>query len=127
VFDVSSIIRFFFGMYEKEPYSIDAYKKRLAHKAPIIYVATKDNKIIGDSVSYAEDGSLYIWIMGVLQECRRKGIGTKLLDRNELYARENGLRAVTTKVFNVSPEMQNLLKKRGYQLMQVDASEIHKK
>lgn len=65
--------------------------------------------------------------MGVNERYRGKGIGNALLEENEKYAEKEGLSSVTVKVYNVSQEMQDLLKWRGYEISEVEKSESDSK
>ena len=114
----------FSGMYEDEPYSLKHYRKELSDKNTVIYLARDGQKLVGASISFEREGGLYVWIMGTLRDYRRRGIATTLLKFNEDYARKNDLKSITTRVYNVSREMQRLLKRRGYQ---VDVSKTDEK
>lgn len=113
----------FKGMYEQESYSLEHYKEKLKDLEPKIFIAKFNGEIIGDSISFDKNGSLYIWIMGVLKEHRKKGIATKLFENNEQFARTNKYKSVTVKVYNVSKEMLRVLLARGYQITNVEQSE----
>lgn len=128
---LSEIVDFNFGifdgMYEDEPYSQEQYKEKLKDKEPIILIAEDDGKILGDSISFARDGSYYIWILGVSSEYRGKGIGNSLIEANEEIAKEHKFKKVIVKVYNVSEEMQGLLKKRGYEVIKTKESDVDPK
>lgn len=113
----------FVGMYENEPYSFDQYQERLEGKNYFVLSALLQDRLVGDAVSYIEGGSLYLWIMGVDKDFRRQGIAKKLLESTKKIAQENNLSQITTKVYDVSPEMKNLLLKIGFKLERVEASE----
>ena len=110
----------FEGMYEHEPYSLEQYQERLSTVKPIIYIAKSDNQIVGNAISFEKEGSLYLWILGVSKQFRNQGIGSKLLDLTEQFAKDNGIGSVTTKVYNVSTEMLRLLLKRGYNIVKIE-------
>lgn len=117
----------FLGMYENEPYSLDQYQNRLKDKKYFILSAMGDNQLLGDAVSYVDSDSLYLWIMGVDKNFRRQGIATKLLDHSEEIAKENSLKQVSAKVYDVSPEMKSFLVSRGYELLKIEESVVDKK
>lgn len=117
----------FKGMYEHDPYSLEHYQKKLKDLEPKIFIAKIDGQVVGDSISFDRDGSLYIWIMGVLKEYRNKGIATKIFENNEQFARANKLESVSVKVYNVSKEMLMILLVRGYQITNVEQSETDMK
>lgn len=112
----------FKGMYENEPYSLDFYREKIKNKTILFLVAKLNNQMVGDSISFERDGSLYIWIMGVAEKHRNIGIASELLNYNEKYARSNKYGSITIKVYNVSKEMLKLLLARGYQVFKVDIS-----
>lgn len=103
--------------YDSAPYSLDYYKNKLGGKKPLIYLVRSDNKIIADSIAFEENDSFYVWILGVKEEFRRRGIASYLFELNEDYAKENDFSAITTKVYSVSEAMLNLLTKRGYNII----------
>jgi len=121
--DIEEIVKvnqkIFSGMYESEPYSLEQYNSKLENKKPIIYIAKIENEIIGNSIAFQKDNSLYLWILGVSKDHRNKKIASQLFDSFEESARNLGLTA-TTKTYPVSPEMLGLLKKRGYELIKTD-------
>lgn len=112
----------FSKMYEWKPYSLEEYNNKLTNKIPLIYLATDKDKLIGDVIAFERDDSCYIWILGVSCEYRHRGIGKKLLELCEQYA-EHKYNSITLKVYNVSIEMQTLLKSRGYQEMGIEHSQ----
>ncbi len=109
--------RVFDGVYEHTPYGIVEYKKRLEGKFPVIFVAKDSEKIIGDAISFGEEGVLYLWILAVSQEYRGRGVGGKLLEMTEKFAKENGFMGVRAKVYGVSENMLSLLSSRGYTVL----------
>jgi len=117
----------FDGMYENEPYSPEQYKERLKGKNPIIFIVKKDKKLVADSISFEQDNSFYIWILAVDKNYRGQGIGTSLLDKNEQFARQNGYKSISTKVYNVSKKMKRLLKQRNYKIVKRQKSKTNSK
>lgn len=117
----------FKGMYEKEPYSLKQYQDKLKGMEPIILIAKEDEELAGDSISFGRDNSFYVWILGVNKKHRGKGIGSSLLDKNEQFAQESGYESISAKVYNVSENMQHLLKQRGYEVVKVEESETDPK
>lgn len=117
----------FRGMYEQDPYSFDQYAERLKDLQPKIFIAKIGDRIVGNSISYKKDNSLYIWIMGVLKEHRNKGIATELFENNEKFARDNKCESITVKVYNVSKEMLSALLSRNYEIVDVEKSETSTK
>ena len=117
----------FEGMFPWEPYSLEHYRKRLTGVMPVVFVAEQDNEIIGDSIAYKYEDpnnhSHYIWILGVQEQYRKKGIATMFLDFNEQFARKFDCDSVIVKSYNISKDMQRLLLKRNYDIIAVDRNE----
>lgn len=104
-------------------YALKIYQERLIDKKYFIFTAWAGKQLVGDAVSYVLGDSLYLWILGVKEDFRRRGIAKKLLESTKKIAQENNLSQITTKVYDVSPEMKNLLLKIGFKLERVEASE----
>ncbi len=115
----------FQSIYENEPYSLDQYQYRLKDVEPLIYLAEVDNKIVGNSISFVKDNSWYLWILGVHKDYRNKGLGTRLIELNELYAKNSKFEYIYTKVYNISKEMLRLLLNRGYYITNIDISDVN--
>ncbi len=114
----------FKSMHENEPYSLDQYQDRLKDEEPLIYLAKVDNEIVGNSISFAKNSSWYLWILGVHKDHRNKGLGTRLIELNELHAKNNKYEFITAKVYNVSKNMLRLLLERGYYIINIDISDV---
>ncbi len=112
--------KIFQGMYENPPYSLEHYKEKLSDKKPLIYLARDNKQIIGNSIAFEKSDSFYIWILGVDKKYRRQGIADNFLQNTEDFARVNGFELVTTKVYEVSNDMQKLLLKRDYKITGID-------
>jgi ribosomal protein S18 acetylase RimI-like enzyme len=110
----------FDGMYENPPYNLEDYQRKLHDVKPIIYIAEKDGKIIGDIISFAKGNEWYIWILGVSRDNRQQGVANTLLELQEKYAKEHGHNKVTVKVYNISKEMLRLVIKKNYEIEDVE-------
>lgn len=124
---VATNYEIFKGMYEQGPYPLAHYQEKLKNLGPKIFVATVDGQIVGNSISFGKNDSLYIWIMGVLREHRNQGIATQLFENNEQFARKNGHKSITVKVYGVSTDMLRMLLARGYQIVGLEPSETDTK
>ena len=116
----------FEGMYENPPYNATHYRTRLTGRKFTAHTAISGTRMIADALGYPEDDAYYLAILAVHPEFRGQGIGEELLIRQE-QAGFAQLKIVRTKVYNVSPEMQSLLIKRGYQVTAVKPSEKNSK
>lgn len=126
IIDLPEIVRLntriFEGMYETSPYSFEQYQNKIRNINPFILLARDENTLVGDSISFERDGNWYIWILGVDPKFRKQGIATSLLELNEKHANILGLKNVTVKVYNTSPDMQKLLASRNYAITNVEPS-----
>ncbi len=113
----------FKGMYPWPGYDLDIYNTRLANKNPVIFLAKENGKVIGDSISYEESNSLYVWILGVIKEYRGKGVGSHLYELNEEYAKEKEYKSVNMKIYTISQEMIKVAESRGYKKIKVVKNE----
>ncbi len=104
----------FFGLYERPPYSLSHYQDRLSGQEPFICLAEAGGDLVGSSISFPQDDAWYLWVMGVLPECRRQGIASRFLEMNEARAREKGLSKMAAKVYPVSKDMLSLLRQSGW-------------
>jgi GNAT superfamily N-acetyltransferase len=116
-------------MFVEEPYPYSKYKAKLSKVTPIIFLAVReeDGELVGDSIAFERDKSLYIWVMGVQDKHRKNGIGTAFLEFNETYAAHCLLESVTVKTYNVSSDMQRLLIERGYHAVGLEESALESK
>ncbi|MBC7981881.1 GNAT family N-acetyltransferase [Candidatus Parcubacteria bacterium] len=110
----------FDGMYDRSPYNLEDYQKKLKNVDPIIYIAEQGGQIIGDSIAFARDNNWYLWIFGVSKNHRRQGIASNLFKLQEKYAKEKGYQKVTMKVYNVSKDMLLVAIKRGYEIADIE-------
>lgn len=128
--DLAAIVRansnIFDDVYDVEPYTLKDYKNRLSRVEPYILVAYDGQKIAGDSIAFAEEHAWNIWVLGVDPTYRRRGIATRLFQMNEEYARENGYKTITTKVYQASDNMLKLVKKLGYSVIKFKNGQISK-
>ena len=124
---VSVNFEIFKGMYAQDPYSLAQYQEKLKDAQPKIFIAKIGNQIVGDSISFERDRTLYVWIMGVIKDYRNRGIASELFENNEQFARKNKLESVTVKVYDVSKEMLELLSKRSYKRISIEKSKTDSK
>lgn len=110
----------FTGLYPWQLYSLQEYRQRLHGTNPMILVASKENKWVGSAIAFSQCLDFYLWVLGVKEEERKQGVGSMLMDRIEVTGQKQGLSGVIAKVYNVSSEMQSLLKKRGYTPIDVE-------
>lgn len=107
------------------PYDKTEYERRLSGANPLILVATVDNVPAGYKVGYDRyrNGSYYSWVGGVLPEYRGRKIANLLADEQEEWAAAQGYNRM---ILKTKPKYENMLafaQKRGFVLINVDATE----
>ena len=114
----------FKNLYPCEPFSLEQYRQKIGER-PNIMIATHRGRIVGNSIGFARKDAWYTWILGVVPEFRERGIGKRLLQSQEAYAFWSGYRLATIKVYNVSKEMQQLVRDHGYKAAGMEKSRDH--
>lgn len=85
-----------------------------------ILLAFSCNKLIGFKIGYPYNkDTFYSWIGGVLPSFRKKGIASKLLNNQELYAKELGFKKMRTKSMNRFKPMMILNLKNNYNIVKI--------
>lgn len=112
-------VKVFDGLHQDPPYTVEQYYERLANVKSVIMTAETNDVVIADCVAYEMGDCLYVWIIAVMSQARRKGLAKRFMDAIEITAREQGMVTVRTKVYNASRAMQALLINRSYNIVQV--------
>lgn len=95
---------------------MDKISSRAANKDFTILFALAGKKRIGFITGYGEGGKMHIWLFGVLNGQRGKGIGAKLLQKFHSVALKKGYKTVNTITFNKYPQKIVLSVKSGYKI-----------
>lgn len=66
------------------------YLKKISCKSPLIYRAIIEDELVGDCISFEENGSLNVWLVAIDEKYRGRKIASKLLRLTEKYAKEKG-------------------------------------
>ena len=103
---------------ERKEKGFKVLARMIANRRLKTLVAKEDNQIIGYvSLIFAKfqkfKGNAYLTI-AVRKSHRGKGLGTKLMDAAEDFARERGVRRIELEVFAKNPAV-NLYKRLGYE------------
>ena len=95
---------------------------RIQGKTHLIIVAHHNNALAGYSISYDRfnDGSLYCWMGGVVDNKRRLGVYQAMADYREKYAKENGFTKLCLKTRNSRRGMMCWLVKQGWLCVAVE-------
>lgn len=89
----------------------------LSGKAHLILIASHNEKPIAYKIGYEISNSeFYSWLGGVQPNYRKKGVATKLLDHQELWALNHGYSVISVKSMNQYKAMLQLLISNGYQI-----------
>ena len=86
------------GICSGEPWTLPEIEEELAFSQAYTVAALQDGAIIGFcTIQYAME-SAHINEFGVLPDCRRQGIGQRLLEEIFRFCRENGVQELTLEV-----------------------------
>ena len=95
--------------------------ERIEGKDHDLFIIQDNGKPAGFLIAYNLDEKVYYnWIMGVLQEFRRKGFGRQLMEQFELTAREKGYTTMQVKTMEKFKAMRHLLSKMKYEIIDHD-------
>lgn len=96
---LSELVDLYEDVFEMEKFkkpSLNYFEQMLSKDSVIIFVAEKDNKIIGGLTAhilhstYFESAEIYIYDLAVKREFQRQKVGTKLMKSFEDYCRKSG-------------------------------------
>ncbi len=118
--DISSILDIEKQSY-RNPWDIDTYKIILSNSSVLCAVHEQDSDpkilpglISGFVVYRVHSASVYIVSLGVLKDCRRLGVGTKLINHVKLIANHDHMPMINTLVSEYATESQLFLKSCGF-------------
>ncbi len=99
----------------------DFFRMRIkSHADLLIIIARHGDRVIGFKIGYPIlDQTFYSWIGGIDPEFRRRGIGNRLAEIQEKWAREKGFKQLKTKSMNRFKPMMMLNLKRGFDITKV--------
>ena len=105
----------------EDPYTRNAYEKRLTGKNSLILIASYSTINAGFKVGYAlDDTTFYSWFGGVLPTYRQKGIAKALATYQESWATNNGYSKVRVKTRNHLAPMLLFAINSGFQIIDVE-------
>ncbi|EAQ31728.1 MULTISPECIES: GNAT family N-acetyltransferase [Idiomarina] len=88
---------------------------KLTGKAHLILVASHAEKPIAYKIGYEiSDTEFYSWLGGVIPNYRKKGVATKLREKQESWALNHGYSTISVKSMNRYRAMLQLLISNGY-------------
>lgn len=88
-----------------------------------IWIAMLDGEAVGTVSGMPEDGRFYIRSMAIKPSTQRAGIGQKLLDALEAYARAEGFEKLFLYTTFVLPGAKQLYEKNGFNVLRETAPE----
>lgn len=109
--------------------SDDIVKKMESKPNLLVNAALKDSQVIGYKVGYELDKrTFYSWLGGVDARFRGHGVGSKLMEQQHQYLKENGYHIVQTKTMNKWRSMLILNIKFGFDIIETYTNEegLHK-
>jgi ribosomal protein S18 acetylase RimI-like enzyme len=108
---------------EWDKWTKENFSERLTEsKERVLQIAYCANLPVGYIVAYDRfhDGSLYIWMTGVIKEFRRKGILRLLMAEVENYCKVKSIKNITIKTRNNRREMLGYLIKTDWDIIAVE-------
>ena len=105
-----------------ETLSINNFKERLDNSNSKTIIGYVGDEVAGYASAYDryQDGSVYCWMVGVIEEYRRMGLLTLMMQELEQWAKESGYKKIKIKTRNNRKEMQHYLISRGYEFTDVE-------
>ena len=101
------------------PHGLAVYENRLKNIPSITLIAYVDGQPAGFKVGYEREGYFYSWMGAVLPSYRRLGLGRKLAEQQEQWARNNGYPHVTFKTRNRLKPMLIFALSRGFDIIEI--------
>lgn len=97
------------------------FKEGHSEKKNIILLAECEGKKAGYLIAYDrfEDGSIYLWCVGVLPKYRKRGLLNRLMKRFEKWSAENGFTKIKLKSTNKFRNMLAYILEEGYLFTQI--------
>lgn len=85
----------------------------------LVIIASHDGENVGFSICYDKykDGSLYIWVDGVLPKYRKFGVYKKVDEYRSEVAKSKGYKSFRIKTQNKRREMLSFLIKQGWEII----------
>lgn len=84
---------------------------------PMRMVASIEGEPIGFALGFElKPGVFFLWLVGVLPDLRRSGIGSQLLDATEAWAREHEYRFIRFECANAVRPMLHMAIAHGYDI-----------
>ena len=97
---------------------VAALQARIGERPYLALVAYRQQQPVACKLGYEWDQhTFYSWLGGVLPEQRRSGLAQRLLEQQQLWARQHGYQTVRVKSMNRYPNMLRLLINNGYQIV----------
>lgn len=100
--------------------SLDRWKEKFFdRKNPFIQWVELNGKVVAFKAGYElRPGIFYSWLGGVKPECRKKGIGQRLMQKQHDYAKQIGCQIVQTISSNHYRDMMVLNLKNGFDIVE---------
>ncbi len=96
---------------------------RIGTSKHIILAAYYNDENIGYLIGYEKDNSFYCWVVAVVEEHRRKGVFTEMMNIFKNRAKDLGYNKVTLKTLNNKREMLSYLVKDNWNFISIEENE----
>lgn len=92
----------------------DIFKKKIEHDPESILIAEEEGKIIGTVFIIYDPWNAFIYHLDVHPDYRKKGVGTKLMEKAEEILKKRGMARPTLFVEEDNAKVIDFYKKRGW-------------
>jgi GNAT superfamily N-acetyltransferase len=98
---------------------LEFFRRRLLHRHnSLMLIANIDGRPVGFSTGYERMPEVYFaWLLGVLPDFRRAGVGAQLFEAQEAWARDHAYQMIRHDCFNQHRAMLHLLIRLNYNVM----------
>lgn len=98
---------------------IEFFRRRfLGRYNPLLLVASLDDRPVGFLSGFELKPSVYfVWLIGVIPDCRRMGIASQLLDALHDWVAQHGYGAIRLECQNQHRPMLHMAIERGYDIV----------
>lgn len=110
---------------EFDPLYIQKNIRKLENSKTLILSASISKKDAGYAICYDRynDGSTYLWLLGVVPEAREHGVMNALMQYIYNWAKKEGYKSIKVKTQNFRKAMLIALIKNGFNFLEVEDSE----
>lgn len=113
------VITDIFNQVFQPPRDLAFFERRLkGRNDSLILLAEIDHQPVGFAIGYEnKPDTFYCWLMGVLPDYRRAGVGSQLLEAMRAWARDNGYHIIRQECYNWQRSLIHLSISQKYDIV----------